>query len=190
MCIKNPIAPCICCYTTLWNINVRAKQAINAKLKRTCSVAAYLRCGGVVNNQVRKGLLLSMSVNFLKSVYIWQLQTRTWLSCALSSSFSSVLANYKFTKESSSDFLKSVKIWQNYGNESVAPLFWPTLYIGWSDVTESTVMIRSPFCGHKTMWCVGLNGEDLSCYSNKIESVSLRKCQYDHWLTNKAYLKA
>ena len=38
--------------------------------------------------------------------------------------------------------------------------------------------------------CVELNGEDLSCYSNKIESVSLRKCPHDHWLTNKAYLSA
>ena len=26
-------------------------------------------------------------------------------------------------------FFKSVKIWQNYGRESVAHLFWPTLYI-------------------------------------------------------------
>ena len=26
------------------------------------------------------------------------------------------------------------------------------------------------------------------CYSNKTESVILRKCPYDHWLTNKAYL--
>ena len=25
------------------------------------------------------------------------------------------------------------------------------LYIGWSDVTESTVMIRSPFCGYNTL---------------------------------------
>ena len=30
--------------------------------------------------------------------------------------------------------------------------------------------------------------EYLSCYSNKTESVSLRKCPHDHWLTNKAYL--
>jgi len=30
-----------------------AKQAINDKLQD--SVAAYLRCGGVVNNQIRKG---------------------------------------------------------------------------------------------------------------------------------------
>jgi len=41
-----------------------AKQAINYKLQ--CSVATYLRCGGVVNNRIRKSLLLSLSVNFLK----------------------------------------------------------------------------------------------------------------------------
>ena len=34
-----------------------------------------------------------------------------------------------------------------------------------------------------------LNGEDLFCYSNKIW-ISLRKCPYDNWLTNKAYLSA
>jgi len=39
-----------------------AKQAINDILQG--SVATYLRCGRVVNNQSRKGLLLSMSVNF------------------------------------------------------------------------------------------------------------------------------
>ena len=36
-----------------------AKQAINDKLEAT-----YLRCGGAVNNQIRKGLLLSLSVDF------------------------------------------------------------------------------------------------------------------------------
>jgi len=50
----------------------------------------------------------------------------------------------------------------------------------------------SPFCGNNTTQCVELKGEDLSCYSNKIESVSLRKCPHDHRLnkfnTNKAYL--
>ena len=35
-----------------------------------------------------------------------------------------------------------------------------------------------------------VNGEDLSCYLNKIESVGLRKCPYDHWLTKKVYLSA
>jgi len=34
-----------------------AKQAINDKLQG--SVATYFRCGGVVNNQIKKGLLLS-----------------------------------------------------------------------------------------------------------------------------------
>jgi len=48
--------------------------------------------------------------------------------------------------------------------------------IGWSDVTESMVTIRPPFCGYKTISCVELNGEHLSCYSNKSESVSLRNC--------------
>jgi len=36
------------------------------------NVATYLRCGGIVNNQIKKGLLLSMSVIFFKSVNIWQ----------------------------------------------------------------------------------------------------------------------
>jgi len=35
-----------------------AKQAINDKLQG--SVATYLRCGGVVTNQIKKGLLLSL----------------------------------------------------------------------------------------------------------------------------------
>jgi len=36
-----------------------AKQAINDKLQG--SIAAFLRCGGVVNNQIKKSLLLSLS---------------------------------------------------------------------------------------------------------------------------------
>jgi len=45
-----------------------AKQAINDKLQG--SVAAFLRCGGVVNNQIKKSLLLSLSEK--KSVNIRQ----------------------------------------------------------------------------------------------------------------------
>ena len=46
-----------------------AKQAINDKLQG--SVATYLKCGGVVNNQLKKGLLLSLWVKtLLKSVNI------------------------------------------------------------------------------------------------------------------------
>ena len=46
-------------YVTLWSINV-TKQANNDKLQG--SVATYLKCGGVVNNQIKKGLLLSVWV--------------------------------------------------------------------------------------------------------------------------------
>jgi len=35
---------------------------------------------------------------------------------------------------------------------------------------------------------VELRGADLVCYSNKTESVGLRKCPYDHQLTKKAFL--
>ena len=48
-----------------------AKQAINDKLQG--SVGTYLRCGGVVNNQIKKDLLLSVWVKkTFKSVNIWQ----------------------------------------------------------------------------------------------------------------------
>jgi len=48
-----------------------AKQAINDKLQG--SVAIYLRCGGVVNNRIKKGLLLSLRVKkSFKPVNIWQ----------------------------------------------------------------------------------------------------------------------
>jgi len=56
-----------------------AKQAIDDKLQGT--VATYLKCGGLINNQIKKGLLLSLLVKKkLKSVNIWQsynLQART-----------------------------------------------------------------------------------------------------------------
>jgi len=38
------------------------KRAINDELQG--SVATYLRCGGVVNNQIMKGLLLSVGMIF------------------------------------------------------------------------------------------------------------------------------
>jgi len=41
---------------------ISAKKAVNDKLQG--SVATYLRCGGVVNNQIKKGLLLSLRVKF------------------------------------------------------------------------------------------------------------------------------
>ena len=55
----------------MWNIK-SAKQAINDKLQG--SVATCFRYGGVVNNQVKNGLLLSVRAKFIffKSVIIWQ----------------------------------------------------------------------------------------------------------------------
>jgi len=52
-----------------------AKLAINDKLQG--SVAAYLRCGGVVNNQIKKGLLLSLRVKKNKiGKYLAKLQEK------------------------------------------------------------------------------------------------------------------
>jgi len=45
--------------------------------------------------------------------------------------------------------------------------------------------IRSPFCRSRPSYCVYLSGEDLSRYSDKIESVGLRKCPYKRYLTKK-----
>ena len=48
-----------------------AKQAIHDKLQG--SIATYLRCGGLADNQIKKGLLPSLSMNsLLKYVNIWQ----------------------------------------------------------------------------------------------------------------------
>jgi len=35
-------------------------------------VVTYIWCGGDVNSQIKKSLLLSLSVNFFKSLSIWQ----------------------------------------------------------------------------------------------------------------------
>jgi len=47
-----------------------AKQAINDKLQG--SIATYLKCGGFVNNQIKKSLLLNLSMAFFKLVNIWK----------------------------------------------------------------------------------------------------------------------
>jgi len=54
-----------------------AKQALDDKLES--SAAVYLRCGGVVNDQIKKGLLLSLRVkkNFLTGEYSAKLHART-----------------------------------------------------------------------------------------------------------------
>ena len=79
-----------------------AKEAINDKLQG--SLATYVWCGGVVNNQIKKCLLLSVCENFFKSVNVWQsynLQARTWLSRALCSpSQHTANRRRKYTKQS------------------------------------------------------------------------------------------
>jgi len=58
-------------------------QVTNYKLQG--SVAAYLRCGGIANNQFKKGLFLILPVNFLLKIgeYMAKLQARRLLSRAL-----------------------------------------------------------------------------------------------------------
>ena len=62
--------------TLLCETLMSAKQAINDKLQG--SVATYLTCRGVVENQIKKGLLLSLSGKFfLIGEYSDKLQART-----------------------------------------------------------------------------------------------------------------
>ena len=58
------------------------------------SVATYLKCGGVVNNQIKKRFIAESQWKKLISEYFAKLQARTWLSRALSSYFSTVIARY------------------------------------------------------------------------------------------------
>ena len=77
---------------------ISAKQPINDKLQG--NVATYLRCSEVFNNQIKKVLLLSFFrwKKIKIGEYLVKLQAITWLSRALSLSFSSVLARRtKFT---------------------------------------------------------------------------------------------
>jgi len=57
-----------------------AKQAIDDKLQG--SVGTYLTCGGVVNNEIKKGLLtrVTMKKKIKISEYLEKLQSRVWLS--------------------------------------------------------------------------------------------------------------
>ena len=62
------------------------KEANNNKLQG--SVATCLRCDGDVSNQIKKGLLLSLSVKKIKiREYFEKWQARMWLSRALYSFF-------------------------------------------------------------------------------------------------------
>jgi len=54
-----------------------AKQAINDKLQG--NVGTYLKCGRVVSNQIKEGLLLSPTVKKSRKIgeYLAKLQART-----------------------------------------------------------------------------------------------------------------
>jgi len=65
--IENFTAPYMRRYTTLWIMNVRKWATVpnynavtNNKLQGT--VVTYLRCDGIGNNKIKKGLLLSLPV--------------------------------------------------------------------------------------------------------------------------------
>jgi len=60
------------------------------------------------------------------------------------------------------------------------------MYIGLSDVTVIFYHNTMSMLWGNTAYCVKLNDEDLSRYSNKIESVGLIKCPYySNYLTKK-----
>ena len=56
--------------TLLCETSMSAKQTINDQLQG--SVAAFSMCAGIVNNQINKGLLLSLWVQKLQLLNIWQ----------------------------------------------------------------------------------------------------------------------
>jgi len=78
--IKNPTVYLAYVATLPCETLMSAKHALNDKLRHKFqgSVAAYLRCGGVVNNQIKKGLLLSLPVKKIKLCeYLAKLQAKT-----------------------------------------------------------------------------------------------------------------
>ena len=76
-----------------------AKQAIDDKLHG--SVATYLRCDRVVNNQIKKGLLLSLLVKKNQNrVNIWQ-SCKQQRSCLMHSAY---LANTLLSDEESARY--------------------------------------------------------------------------------------
>jgi len=121
-----------------------AKQAINDKLQG--SVATYLSCGGVVNNQIKKGLFWVWVNFFYIGQYLAKLQTRMWLFRALSPSFGDLFAK-RTSATCVSGFVGQAAKDSEIQNTGVS-LGRRSLYIGWSDVTESMATIRSPFCGY------------------------------------------
>ena len=72
-----------------WLVSTRVRVV---EFSHVLNKKAYSRCGRVVN-QIKKGLLQSLSENIFKiGEHLAKLQARTWSSRALAPSFSSVLA--------------------------------------------------------------------------------------------------
>ena len=140
--MNNTTELCIRCYTTLWNINVSNNNDNNDKLQG--SVATYSRCGRVVNNQIKKGLLLSLSENIFKiGEYLAKLKARTWLSGAVSPSFSSVLVKRTSALQALGS-LVLVTVSKQLSNKCIAvckvatPLRELTCHMGSHSVTPAT----------------------------------------------------
>jgi len=75
VCMKGRLPELAYVVALLCETLMSAKQATNDKLQG--SVAAYLRCGGVINNQIKKGLGLLLSLwvkKFLNGEYLAKLQ--------------------------------------------------------------------------------------------------------------------
>jgi len=70
--------------------SMSTKRAINDKSQG--SVATYLTCCSVVNNQIKKGLLLSLRVKNLKSVNIGKVTSKNVIVSCTFFVFSSMLA--------------------------------------------------------------------------------------------------
>jgi len=84
--------------TLLCETSSSAKQTTNDKIKG--SVTTYLRCDGVVNNQIKKGLLLSLRVKKNEvSEYLAKLQARAWLSHALCAPANTLLNNEESARD-------------------------------------------------------------------------------------------
>ena len=62
------------------------------------------------------------------------------------------------------------------------------VYIGWSHVTVICAHNTNSMLRGNTAYCVQLSGQELLRYSNKFESVGLRKCPYYQDLTKKVLL--
>ena len=73
---------------------------------------------------------------------------------------------------------KSVKIWQNYGHESVAPFVWPTLYICKSASRHDQFLNQTKIpCRHALKTCLVLK-DFISYYSNSSSTLHRRRHTY------------